>query len=97
MAHALENSEEAIYIQNEMYYQMSEDKSKIPFTVFSPKGKALEKGPIFKGKDFSQPDIICDGCGYLIAQGIKYEQIQNIFSDCPKCGTLYHHPIQERK
>ena len=70
---------------------MSEDKPKIPFTVFNPGGKLKEEGPVFKGTDFSQPDITCDGCGYLIAQGIKYEQIQKVFTYCPKCGTLYQH------
>ena len=70
---------------------MSKDKSKFPFTLLNPGGKLKEKGPVFKGNDLSQPDITCDGCGYLIAQGMKYEQIQNMFTHCPKCGTLYQH------
>ena len=70
---------------------MDKDKSKIPFTVIDPGGKLKEEGPIFKGTDFSQPDITCLNCGYLIAQGVKYENIKNIFTNCPKCGTLYQH------
>lgn len=70
---------------------MSKDKPKPDFVVFSPSGKLMEEGPVFKGKDFSQPDIECQDCGYLIAQGIKYDQIKNMFTNCPKCGMLYQH------
>ena len=70
---------------------MSKDKSKIPFTVIDPGGKLKKEGPAFKGTDFSQPDIICDGCGYLIAQGVPYENIRKLFTNCPICGTLYQH------
>ena len=71
---------------------MSKDKPKPDVVVFNPSGKLMEEGPVFKGKDFSQPYIECQGCGYLIAQGISYDDIRNAFSYCPKCGTLYQHP-----
>ena len=64
-------------------------KRKEEFTVFNPGGKLKEKGPIFRGKA-NVPDIECQNCGYLIAQGINPEQIRHIFTNCPKCGTLYH-------
>ncbi len=67
------------------------DKPKIPFTVIDPGGELKEEGPVFKGTDFSQPDITCDGCGYLIAEGIPYENIRMLFTNCPICGTLYEH------
>ena len=71
---------------------MSKDKPKIAFLVISPSGKLMEEGPVFKSDDFSQPDIVCQDCGYLIAQGIKYVQISRILNYCPKCGTAYQHP-----
>ena len=70
---------------------MSKDKSKVNFTVLNPGGKLKEEGPVFRGTDFSQSDITCLNCGYLIAQGVKYENIKNMFTNCPKCETLYQH------
>ena len=71
---------------------MSKEKLKIDFLVISPSGKLMEEGPVFKSDDFSQPDIECHSCGYLIAQGIKYDQIRSVLNYCPKCGSLYQHP-----
>jgi len=70
---------------------MCKDKSKIDFTLMDPGGKLKEEGPVYKGNDFSQPDITCQGCGYLIAQGVPYDSIKGIFTNCPRCGTLYQH------
>ena len=70
---------------------MVKKKSKDPFTFIDPQGKLKEEGPVYKGNDFSQPDITCPECGYLIAQGVKYENIKNMFTSCPICGALYPH------
>ena len=70
---------------------MSEDKPKIPATFLTPGGKVKEGEPYFKGTDFSQPDIACNECGYVIAQGVPYENIRMLFTDCPNCGSLYQH------
>jgi ribosomal protein S27AE len=69
-------------------FNMSEKKP-LEFLMISPDGTLMEEGPIFKGDDIFAKDITCPGCGFLIAQKIKYETIDSILKFCPKCGTQY--------